>query len=123
MIYQITRIFIAMVWLVNGMACKVLNLVPRHQEIVAEILGHQHSRLLTLMIGLAEIVMCIWILSNYRSRLNAITQIVIIGIMNIMEFILVPHLLLWGRMNAIFALAFIGLIYYHEFVQKKNVNA
>jgi hypothetical protein len=93
----------------------VLNLVPRHQEIIARILGNEHARLLTLFIGLSEIAMAVWILSGIRNRLNTIIQILIIASMNILEFILVPDLLLWGKANIIFAFMFVLLIYYNEF--------
>ena len=111
---------IALVWFINGFICKVLNLVPRHQEIVARITGNEQSRTFTLLIGLSEIVMAGWILSGKWSRVNAITQIVVIAVMNTLEFILVPDLLLWGRFNALFALLFIILIYYNEFHLKRK---
>jgi len=98
----------------------VLNLVPRHQEIVSKILGNEHARVLTILIGIAEIGMATWILSGIHSRLNAITQIVLIAIMNIIEFILVPDLLLWGKFNIVFAFLFILLIYYKEFYLKRK---
>lgn len=110
--------FIAAIWIVNGLFCKVLNLVPRHQEIVARILGQEHAELLTKTIGIAEIAMGIWILSGYWPRVNAITQIIIIATMNILEFILVPDLLLWGRFNLFFAVLLIALIYSNEFYFK-----
>jgi hypothetical protein len=100
---------------------KVLNLVPRHQEIVARILGSDHARLLTIAIGLSEIAMAVWILSGIRRRLNAIAQIMIIAAMNTLEFILVPDLLLWGRFNALFAFLFILLIFYNEFYGKNKL--
>ena len=78
---------IATIWLINGLVCKVLNLVPRHQEIVAAILGQEHAVLLTKAIGFSEIAMAIWILNGKWPRLNAISQMVIIAIMNILEFI------------------------------------
>ncbi|HKZ67134.1 MAG TPA: DoxX-like family protein, partial [Chitinophagaceae bacterium] len=87
--------FIATVWVTNGLFCKVLNLVPRHQEIVARILGYEHERLLTFLIGLAEIGMAAWILSGAWKRLNVVTQILVIASMNSLEFFLVPDLLLW----------------------------
>ena len=37
--HQVLHYLIAAVWLANGLFCKVLNLVPRHQQIVARILG------------------------------------------------------------------------------------
>jgi len=114
--------FIALVWLVNGLFCKVLNLVPRHQEIVANILGEEHSRILTILIGCSEIVMAIWILTRLTSKLNAIAQIGIVATMNLLEFILVPHLLLWEHFNSVFALMFIGVVYYNEFIIKSRLE-
>lgn len=108
-------ICIALVWLGNGLFCKVLNLVPRHQEIVATILGADYARLFTVAIGISEICMCIWILSGIKSRWCAIFQIVIVAVMNTLEFIVVPDLLLWGKMNSVFALLFIIVVYYTEF--------
>jgi hypothetical protein len=101
---------------VNGLICKVFGLVPRHEKIVAVILNDEHSRLLTVLIGLAEVVMAVWILTRYRPKLNAIMQIGVVAAMNILEFVFVPDLLLFGRVNAVFALLFIGVIYYNEFV-------
>ena len=109
-------IFIAAVWLLNGLICKVLNLVPRHQQIVAEILGQEHSRLITLLIGLAEIVMAIWVISKYKSKINAALQIAIVATMNVLELLLVPELLMWGKLNSLFAIVFIIIILYNEFV-------
>jgi uncharacterized membrane protein YphA (DoxX/SURF4 family) len=114
-IHKLLNYFIATVWLINGLFCKVLNLVPRHQQIVGQILGDHYSRLLTILIGISETGMAIWILTGLFARLNAVTQIFVIAAMNILEFILVPDLLLWGRANSIFALFFILLIYYNEF--------
>ncbi|HEX6169153.1 MAG TPA: DoxX-like family protein [Chitinophagaceae bacterium] len=121
-IHLLLTYFIATVWLINGLFCKVLNLAPRHQEIVASILGNEHSRLLTVLIGISEIMMTIWIISCYQSRLNAIIQILVIATMNTLEFLLVPDLLLWGKANAIFAFLFILLIYYNEFRLNKNLS-
>src|SRR5215207_6949267 len=114
-LYKLLNYLIAAVWLVNGLFCKVLNGVPRHQEIVARILGNDHARLLTTLIGLAEITMAVWIVSGYRARLNAISQIMVIATMNILEFILVPDLLLWGRFNILFAFLFMLLIGFNEY--------
>jgi hypothetical protein len=119
--HLILNYLIAAVWLINGLFCKVLNLVPRHQEIVATILGTGHSRLMTVLIGISETGMAVWILTGSWSRLNAVTQIVVIAAMNTLEFILVPDLLLWGRANAFFAILLIILIYYNEFHLNKRV--
>jgi hypothetical protein len=116
---RVLNFLIAAVWLVNGFICKVLNLVPRHEQIVARIIGDAHAGALTRLIGAAEIAMGIWILSGIKPRLNAITQAVVIASMNTLEFLLAPDLLLWGRFNALFASLFILLILYNEFYNRK----
>jgi len=58
---QILNCLIAAVWIANGLFCKVLNLVPRHQEIVARIIGNAHAGVLTRAIGFSEIAMAAWI--------------------------------------------------------------
>ena len=60
-IHLLLNLLVASVWVVNGLLCKVLGFVPRHQEIVARILGDSHAEFLTLAIGVAEVLMAIWI--------------------------------------------------------------
>ena len=119
--HQILNFLIASVWFINGVFCKVFNLVPRHQEIVGKILGNDHAKLFTLWIGIFEAALAIWILTKLFSKLNAFVQILLVAFMNTLEFILVPNLLLWGRANAFFALLFILLIFYNEFGLNKLV--
>lgn len=114
---------IAQVWLVNGFVCKVLGLVPRHELIVARILGSEHSRLFTVLIGLGEIIIGLWVFNEVERKWCAIVQILLIATMNIIEFILAPDLLLFGKMNALFALILIVVVYYHGFVfQPRSAN-
>ena len=113
--YKIIRYFIAPVWLINGLFCKLLNFAPRHEEIVRRILGSEYSVFLTRAIGLAEICMTVWILSGILTKFNAVTQIIIIAAMNVLEFYLAPDLLLWGRWNIVVAALFIAVIYINEF--------
>ncbi|RTZ04368.1 hypothetical protein EKL98_09285 [Flavobacterium bomense] len=119
-IYKILSYCIATVWIANGLFCKVLNLVPRHEQIVARILGDDYSRPLTILIGLSEIIMAVWILSAYKTRLNAIAQMAVVGTMNTLEFMFVPDLLLWGKLNSMFAFIFIIVVYSNEFYLNKK---
>jgi hypothetical protein len=112
---KLLNYLIAAVWIVNGLFCKVLNLVPRHQEIVARIIGNVHAGGLTRAIGFSEMAMAVWILSGLKTKLNAITQVVVIATMNGLEFLMASDLLLWGRFNALFAFLFILVILYNEF--------
>ena len=121
-IHKAVTFLIAIIWIVNGLFCKVLNLVPRHELIVARILGGEYSVLFTKAIGVSEVCMAVWILSGIKSRLNAAVQILIITTMNSIEFFLAPDLLLWGKANSVFAFIFILLIYCNEFVLNKKLS-
>jgi hypothetical protein len=120
--HKILTIFITLIWLINGLVCKVFHLVPRHFQIVERILGTPYAKGTTILIGISEVVMAIWIFSGFKSKINAITQILVIAAMNVLEFILAPDLLLWGPFNALFALILIMAIYYNEFVLNKALN-
>jgi hypothetical protein len=119
--YNLTTVLIAAVWLVNGLVCKVLNFVPRHERIVAHIFGDNNTGLLIIkIIGVCEIILSVWIVKGKWPKATAVFQIVIILTMNILELALTPDLLLWGRFNIIFALLFCTLIYFHGFRFKKE---
>ena len=114
------RILFAAVWLVNGVWCKIMDGVPRHREIVARLLGDEHSLLLTRMIGLGEVCMAVWILSGIRWKWSCAAQIAAVAVMNIIEFIMVPDLLLFGRFNSLVALAYIMIVAWTGFRHGKR---
>lgn len=115
---KILTLLIAVVWLLNGV-CKIFDLVPRHEMIVARISGTGYAHILTIAIGIAEVGMTLWIISGIKARLNAVTQMTVIAVMNVFEFVIAPDLLLWGRFNSVFALLFILLIYYNAMLIKR----
>lgn len=121
--HQVIRFFIALVWLINGFFAKVLGVVPRHQKIVAHILGSEFAKQITTIIGFLEILMAVWILSKIESKTSSIFQIVLILSMNLLEIAFVPELLLWGKFNFIFAILFVVLIYYNEFILTEKLNS
>ncbi|AFM05039.1 hypothetical protein Fleli_2682 [Bernardetia litoralis DSM 6794] len=124
LLYKISTYFIALVWLINGLFAKVLNFVPHHEIIVQTIfqdfLSLETSFYLTKFIGISEIILAIWIISGYKSRLIAILQIILVLTMNIIEFVLVDDLLLFGKWNLLIALFFSFFIYCNEFVWKNK---
>ncbi len=119
----ILTIGIVSVWLMNGLFCKLLNLVPRHEMIVARILGDAYSVLATKTIGVLEIFMAIWVISRIRARWCALFQIFIVATMNIIEFILAPDFLLFGHANAVVAAFFMGVVFLNEFVIQNRKDA
>lgn len=119
-LHKILTVLISLVWLINGLFAKVLGFVPRHQQIVGRILGENYAFIATKVIGSFEILMFVWVISRIRSRFCAITQIIIVAVMNTMEFILVPDILLFGKMNSVIALFFIFTVYYNEFILNRT---
>jgi uncharacterized membrane protein YphA (DoxX/SURF4 family) len=122
--HKTLTILIALVWLVNGLFAKLLGLVPPHETIVQVVthVDRPSAALITAGIGLLEILMSLWVISKYLSRTSAIMQIVVVATMNILEFILAPDLLLWGRMNSLFAFLFLLIVYYNEFILKRQAT-
>jgi hypothetical protein len=88
------RIGTASVWILFGLVFKVLHAVPRHEAIVATILGRAAAGPVTLLIGLAETAMGIWILSRRWPRSCAAAQTVTIVGMNALELTLARDQLL-----------------------------
>jgi uncharacterized membrane protein YphA (DoxX/SURF4 family) len=121
LIFKSLKYIIPLVWLANGLFCKVLNLVPRHEEIVARILGDSFSQPLTILIGISEIIMTVWILSGIKPKLNAYAQITIVISMNIIEFIFASDLLMWGKLNSIFAFMFAALVFVNHRYYKNEI--
>lgn len=110
----VITLLIAAVWIGFGLFCKVLDLVPRHEEIVARILGVAHAAPLTRGIGGLEVLMGAWVLSGFARRANAFAQIVLVAVMNVLELLLAQDLLLWGPLNGLVALGFIAVVYVNE---------
>jgi len=113
---SVTTALICIVWFTNGLLCKILDLVPRHRQIVARILGDEYAWAFTKFIGVSEVLMVVWIVSRIKPRSCAIFQMTIVAVMNVIEFFLAPDLLLFGRLNIVFASLFITLIYADAFV-------
>lgn len=117
---SVLNVAISLVWLINGLFCKLLNIVPRHQLIVTRLLGTDHAFLYTKAIGCSEVLMFVWILTGYKSRLCSITQVLVVAAMNTIEFLFAPDLLLFGQYNALVALLFISLVLLNEFALPRS---
>lgn len=109
------RLCIAAVWLANGLYCKVLDGVPRHRQIVARLFGEDAAWLIIVAIGLAEVVLAAWVWSRWRQWLCVGTQIGIVLLMNAIEFVFARDLLLWGPLNAVFAMMFCAVVFFHSY--------
>jgi hypothetical protein len=81
----IARLLVAAVWLTFGIYYKVLRGVPRHERIVARILGDRIAPVLTRLIGLGEAGIGVWMLSGLWLPGCATVQTALVGTMNAIE--------------------------------------
>ncbi|MEM1059365.1 MAG: DoxX-like family protein [Verrucomicrobiota bacterium] len=88
------RIAAAGVWFFFGFVLKVLGAEPRHEAIVAAVLGSAVAGPATVLVGLGEIVLGVWVLSGWRPRICAAAQTAAILAMNTLELIFAQELLL-----------------------------
>lgn len=81
---KLIRASIALVWLYEGLWCKLLGGVPRHAEVIAAtpFLGPAAARAALITLGLAECSIAAWVLSGQRMRPAAIVQTVLLVTMN-----------------------------------------
>ncbi|MGF1485457.1 MAG: DoxX-like family protein [Opitutales bacterium] len=90
---RVVRWFAAGVWLFFGLGLKVFGLDPRHEAIVATVVGAQWAGPLTLAVGIAETLLAIWILTARWPLLCAAVQTVAIVSMNTLEILRASHIL------------------------------
>jgi hypothetical protein len=115
--WALSTTFIAVVWGVNGLWCKVLGQVPRHEAIVGRVVGRvvgddvgAVAPVLTVLIGFSELFMLAWFMSGRFARLCAASQVAIVMTMNVIEQLVAPDLLLFGPWNFVNAVAFSAVV-------------
>lgn len=86
------RLSIALVWLYEGLWCKLLGRLPSQLAIVEEVPRFSAgfaSNLLRLL-GLAEVLLAVWVLSGIAAPICAVAQVVFLVVLNC-------NGLLWAR--------------------------
>ena len=86
------RAAIALVWLYQGLWCKLLGRAPRHRNIVGKVplLNAAQARHALLVLGSMECVLAAWVISGFRAREAALVETLLLGSMNAAG-------LLWAR--------------------------
>ena len=81
---KLIRASIALVWLYEGLWCKLLGGMPRHAEVIAAtpFLGPVTAKAVLITLGLAECGIAAWVLSGQRMRQAALMQTVLLVAMN-----------------------------------------
>jgi DoxX-like family len=88
------RVGVAAVWLVFGLVFKAFDVVPRHRQIVARVLGERVAPWLTKAVGAGETVVGLWMLSGRLLWLCVALQTGVIVVMNTLELRYARDLLL-----------------------------
>lgn len=102
---------IALVWVMFAILGKLFPITPTHREIVARVFGEELSGPLTIFIGIGELCVAGWILSGVARRWCGWFQIMSVVTMNCIELSIANDILLWGRLNGVFALLFVLIVY------------
>ena len=106
------RAAIAAVWIVFGVGFKLLGMVPRHRLIVASIVGEAAAGPVTLLVGGAEALLGLWVLSGIRPRTCAAVQTLAIASMNTLELRSARGLLLAPVGMVCANVAFLAVVWY-----------
>jgi len=82
--HKVIRLSIALVWLYEGLWCKVLGGVPSHAAVISSVpfIGPAGSRVVLITLGLVECGIAAWVLSGLRMRQAAIVQTGLLVAMN-----------------------------------------
>jgi len=78
------RIAVALVWLYEGLSCKLLGSMPHQLDVVASVpvMSSRTAAMLLRAIGVAECALAIWVLSGWQPWTAAIAQTVLLVGMN-----------------------------------------
>ena len=78
------RIAIALVWLYEGVWCKLLGRMPHQVDVVAAhpLFGPRSARAVLYAIGLVEVGLAIWVLTGYQPVPAALAQTLLLVFMN-----------------------------------------
>lgn len=86
------RVSVALVWLYEGLWCKVLGMMPSQLAIVVELPGFSRERALALWksVGAVEIFLGLWVLTGVHPGWCAVGEVVVLVVIN-------ANALLWAR--------------------------
>jgi len=78
------RSVVAGVWIYQGLWCKLLRRVPRHEAVVGSVrfLDPRRAHLTMFTLGVTECLLAVWVLSGWRPLAALTTQCVLLAAMN-----------------------------------------
>jgi hypothetical protein len=106
------RILIGSVWVFHGLYSKLLDGIPRHRMIVARVLGDEHAAAATILVGVMEVLLGVWVFTHRLPRACAAVQTAAILSMNSLEIARAPDLLISAPGMLLLNAAFLTLGWY-----------
>lgn len=91
---RVMGLLIGGVWIFHGLYSKILDGIPRHQSIVARILGDSLAEIATISIGAMEVLLGCWAIWGRHRMLNASIQTLALVSMNTIEILFARDLLI-----------------------------
>ncbi len=90
------RVSVAVVWLYEGLWCKVLGMMPTQLAIVVELPGFSRERGLVLLksVGAVEIFLGLWVLTGVHPAWCALGEAVLLVMMNANALVWARHLVI-----------------------------
>lgn len=114
-------VLIGSVWVFHGLYSKISDGIPRHRLIVERILGEGIADLATLVIGVSEVLLGIWIFSRIWRKACAMLQTAALVSMNTLEIALARDLLISASGMVALNLVFLSLVWYWATFQPKPI--
>lgn len=109
--HRLLAALIGSVWVFHGLWSKVLGQIPRHELIVARILGDTWAAPATLAIGLCEIAIGLWVFTGLFRSTCATVQTLALVAMNTLEILLARELLISAPGMVALNLVFLSLVW------------
>ena len=104
-------ILLGSVWVFHGLYSKILNGIPRHRLIVGRVLGKKFEGVATQAIGVAEVLVGVWVFTGWeRVGCAGVQTAALIG-MNTLEILLAGDLLISAIGMVVLNLGFLSLVW------------
>lgn len=108
---MLSQIIIGGVWVFHGFYSKILNGIPRHQLIVARILGERFARPATKLIGCGEVLLGVWAFTGLARLECATVQTLALVAMNALEIALARGLLISASGMVLLNIGFLAVVW------------
>ena len=91
----LVRSAVALVWLYEGLWCKLLGGVPHQEEVVAAhpLFGKKLASIFLQTLAWVEIALAVWVVAGWQPGLAALAQTVLLVVMNANGLLFARHII------------------------------